>query len=188
MKKLLIFMLLAMMGGNLLAATAPPRVKGLSFFPLVREEAGLIELYRNLDPKILGSDDSLAVEQYLLPFNQKVVAYVKEHYDTDLSAQFKLDDPTILISGLFIADLETREGPYTKEAPLDLGQLMSCVAAAIGLGKGIKDLIKGYTALFEGGASMSTLLGVIKNFAIRYVGWFMVAYAVYHFGDCMNWW
>jgi hypothetical protein len=188
MKKLLIFMFLAMMGGNLLAATAPPRAKGMFLVPLVRDEAGLIELYRNLDPKILGSDDSLAVERYLLPFNQKVVDYVKDHYDFNLSDYFEMDDPSILFSGLFIADLETRKGPYAKEAPLDLGQVMSCVASAIGLGKGIKDLIKGYTALFEGGASMSTLLGVIKNFAIRYVGWFMIAYALYNFGDCMNWW
>lgn len=63
-----------------------------------------------------------------------------------------------------------------------------CTAEAIGGLFTIGDLYNSYAQLFRGGASFSTIFGVVKQFARRYAGWFAAINLVYDVGECAGWW
>ena len=188
MKKLLFFLTLCALSVPGLTMTTPPSKPALPVWASYRPAGGLMDLFQQLDPKILQSQDDAAIGKYLEPFNVTINAYVKEHYGESLTDLFDLDDPTLFLSGFLIAHFELYQnlsGVQTKMAP---GEILDCVGYAIGFGKGIKELIASYTELLSGSASFNTVYAIIKNVARRYVAWFMVGYTIYKFGDCMNWW
>ena len=59
---------------------------------------------------------------------------------------------------------------------------------AIGAVKGIAGMVSNFVSMWNSGASVSTVLGVVKNIFRTAVGWFGVGWAVYEFGDCIGWW
>jgi hypothetical protein len=79
------------------------------------------------------------------------------------------------------------EGPgYEERVPY--AAVFDCVMEAIGVGLGISGMVSNFVTLWNEGASISTVFGVVKNIFRTYVGWFMVGWAVYKFGGCIGWW
>lgn len=67
--------------------------------------------------------------------------------------------------------------------------ILSCVMGVLtGIG-GVGSLYNQYVALFNGGASWSSVWTVLKSTIKRQFGWFTAAWAIYQIGDdCFDWW
>lgn len=66
--------------------------------------------------------------------------------------------------------------------------IFRCMMSAIGAVAGLGEMARNFTALWNSGASVRTLLSTVKSIFKISAGWFAVAWAVYDFGDCVGWW
>lgn len=69
-------------------------------------------------------------------------------------------------------------GRVTNEEAFD------CMIGAMDTGTGISVLF----AAWNTGATVSTILSVLKNILKISSGWFAVGYGVHKLGECVNWW
>lgn len=188
MKHLLVVMILCSLGMAGYSSVTPSQKKTGIYSSIYKDYGSLLDLYKNLNPTKLQSSDEEEVKSYLLPYNSKIVNYVAERYGENLAAYFAMDDPMIFFSGTLVAQYEYDQATYTPQSKTSPQEIMGCLADAIGIAKGVKELIASYQALLNGSANFGTLFSVVKNIMRRYAAWFMVGYLVYEFGDCIGWW
>ncbi|MBS1570885.1 MAG: hypothetical protein JST62_00605 [Bacteroidetes bacterium] len=145
----------------------------------------LSEFYRSFDSKILQSKDEEEIKKYLeekVPF---IRDYINKQYNVDFSS---LSHEQVFVAGLIVISIEEDNpelnpdtAPYLELKPP--GNTFDCLMAAVGAVTGIGTLV----STIEG-ATMATVLGVVKTIFSTYFAAFAAAWAVYEFGDCMNWW
>lgn len=176
------------------AAEGAANITSVSPCPSAEINTELTQLFKNLDPSILQSQDSAAVENYLAPKTPDIVNYVQATYGEDLNQICEGNQTWIFLAGFIVAINEAYgengsngynnyitkiKKPMSSWANNSLAAVatlsrsnpqfrlkwVSCAEAALGIGA-IASLIDDYGALLSG--SVRTALGVFKNIAKRY--------------------
>ena len=159
---------------------APPDQKSM--------QEGLLFYFQNLDPRILQIEDEGKLQDYLVPLNYKINRYVQDRFKINMTEYYEIDDPAILVAGLLLGHYELSTGLLPIETKIDWREVVECVGSALGIVKGVKDIITSYTAIMNGSASIETVWGVVRTIGKKYFGFITAGIALYKFGDCMDWW
>lgn len=145
----------------------------------------LSELYRSFDPKNLTSENEDDIKKFISEKAPFIRDYIKDNYNEDFSS---LSDEQVFAAGLAVVAIE-EDNPTldSKTAPyLELGSpgdTFNCLIAAIGSVTGIQSLVASIQ-----GATMATVVGVVKTIFSTYISSFLAVWAIWEFGDCMGWW
>jgi len=148
-----------------------------------KAETELTRIFTSLNTNILKSKDERTISNYLTPINNQSVDYVLHTYRVNLLDFYDRDDATLTFVGCLVACNEVYHNPSETQRPY-IGQLISCFME----GFGIANLADFISQAISGEMTVSTILGIIKKFVKRYVGWIGLAVGIYEAGDCMGWW
>lgn len=155
-------------------------------YPVHASSAGIMSVYRAMDPAILQSKDESMVNRYVDELNKKVTFYVSETYKEDIAEELSNDRYAILHAGLWIGLWEEGTGQRTTDLT-GRGNIGNCLVQVLGTVMGIDDIISQYNTLINS-SGWNGAWRFIKGIVRRAAGWFGAVYAIYELGDCMNWW
>jgi hypothetical protein len=148
-------------------------LKGKKENPVQKEN--LLELYKNLDGKILTSGDENAVKSYLVEKNKQIFSYLKTKYPKFESLDgIDVNDENFIVFGLVYALAE--HGGYLQSVearPVGIPGWLQCVGGVLGVTE-IYGLISGASTMTYG-----TAWGIVKKLVKRYVGWLGVGLALW---------
>jgi hypothetical protein len=130
------------------------------------------------EPYTEGANTNGNFTQVLAQKATEIRNFIASKYYEDLS---NLTDIDVIVLGIMLVPFERRE---LSQGFAPNQKAFDCMMTAVGAATGIGALV----AAWNSGASVSTILSVLKSIIRISYGWFAVGYAVYSFGDCVGWW
>lgn len=133
--------------------------------------------------------------QYVTVLTQKASELRDYYLMTYGESTYDMTDRDLVALSFFMIPFEKRDqsqnatnGGSTPRMPASASEAFNCAISAIGTAVGIISAIRDIVSAWNSGVTTTTIFKAVKSIFKTAATWFVIAWGVYEFGDCMGWW